>query len=41
MGLKPLSNIKGYWSSEWITQKTFFSDIMSRVADILDDACGK
>jgi hypothetical protein len=31
MGLMPLPGIKDYWSSEWITQKTFFGDVMSRV----------
>jgi hypothetical protein len=31
MGLMPLRGIKDYWSSEWITQITFFDDVMSRV----------
>jgi hypothetical protein len=31
MGLMPLRDIKDYWSSEWRTQITFFSDVMSRV----------
>jgi hypothetical protein len=31
MGLMPLPDIKDYWSSEWITQITFFGDVMSRV----------
>jgi hypothetical protein len=31
MGLMPLPDIKDYWSSEWITQITFFGDVMPRV----------
>jgi hypothetical protein len=27
----PLPDIKDYWSSDWITQITFFGDVMSRV----------
>jgi hypothetical protein len=27
----PLPDKKDYWSSEWITQITFFGDVMSRV----------
>jgi hypothetical protein len=30
MGLIPLPDINGYWSSEWMTQIKFFGDIMSR-----------
>jgi hypothetical protein len=32
MGLMPLPDIKDYWSSEWITQITFFGDVMSRMS---------
>jgi hypothetical protein len=32
MGIMPLPDIKDYWSSEWITQITFFGDVMSRVS---------
>jgi hypothetical protein len=32
MGLMPILDIKYHWSSEWITQITFFGDVMLEFA---------
>jgi hypothetical protein len=31
MGLMPLPEIRGYWSSEWATEVSFLCDVISRV----------